>query len=298
MKPNAIAGCRQSGMTLVELMVSIAAGVVVMFAVTNLLVGTLSGNTTNLRYTRMNQDLRSVIEAISKDLTRAGEWALAADILHLSSNNDLQLSGTTGTVTATAFDPATGDPSDVFGFPNAATALVNRKLVALMTDALGVDTRYDLTITGVTSANVITLSVPVALPASKLPAGGWIILNPFMGITVNGTQDCVLASYDLDGDGVQDANEHFGYRLSGTTIQATTTSTDCATGTWERFTDPAFLSISDFDVQQLRTATTASNQINVALDQYIVGVTGALVKEATAVRTVEQAVKVRNNAYN
>lgn len=295
---------RQAGMTLVELMVSIAAGVVVMFAVTNLLIGTLSGNTTNMRYTRMNQDLRSVVEAISKDLTRAGEWALADDIVHASTNTDLLLSSTSGSATATGYKPGSVTTNNAFLFQNnisASAALTNRTLVVLTKNAAGANTRYNLTVTGVPNQNEITLTIPsgVTLPTNKLLAGSWTILNPFTGIVVNGAEDCVLSSYDLDGDGVQDADERFGFRLKSATVQATTTSTDCdAMSGWEGFTDPAFLTITAFKIDQLRTTLPASNQINVALDQYLIGVKGELVKESSAKREVSQAVKVRNNAYN
>lgn len=291
---------RQVGMTLIELMVSILAGVIVVFAVTNLLVGTLSGNTTNMRYTRMNQDLRSVLEAVSKDLARAGEWALADDIVHASMNTDLLLSGTSGSVIATAYNPGSVTTSGAFNFSNASAALTNRTLVVLMKNTGGVNTRYNLTVTGVPNQNEIALAIPsgTTMPTNKLLAGSWTVLNPFAGIVVNVAGNCVLASYDLDGNGVQGSSERFGFRLSGSTVQATTTATDCASGSWESFTDPAFLNVSSFNVSQLRTSLTASNQINVALDHYLIDVSGSLVKESTAVRTVRQAVKVRNNAYN
>lgn len=291
---------KQRGLTLIELMVAMVAGVVVLLAVTTLISGTLSANTTNLRYVRINQDLRSVLEAVTKDLARAGEWALADDIVHTSMNTDLLLSGTSGSVTATAYGRGSVLTSNAFSFPNAATALTNRTLVVLMKNSLGVNTRYNLTITGVSGQDTLALTLPSALPSNKLLAGSWTVLNPFAGVVVNAGANCVLASYDLDGDGVQDANERFGFRLTGTTIQATTTSTSCTAGQWEGFTDPDFLSISAFNVESLGPAApvAAPNLLMVDLDQYLIGVTGALVKETTTTRTVQQLVKVRNNAYN
>lgn len=288
---------KQRGLTLIELMVAMTAGVILLLAGTTLLSGTLAANTANMRYMRMNQDLRSVLEAVSKDLARAGEWALADDIVHTSSNTDLLLSGTSGAVTATAYARGSVLTTNAFNFPNAASALTNRTLVVLMKDSLGVNTRYNLTITGVSGATTLAVNVPSALPSNKLLAGSWTILNPFAGVVVNVAENCVLASYDLDGNGVQGANERFGFRLTGTTVQATTTSTSCTSGEWEGFTDPDFLSVSAFNVNQLRTTTTASNLIGVDLDQYLIGVTGSLVKESTTTRTVQQTVKVRNNAY-
>lgn len=286
----------QTGMTLVELMISILAGVVVIFAVTNLLVGTLSGNTTNMRYTRMNQDLRSTLEAMAKDVTRAGEWALADDVVHMANVAELALSGTSGTVTATARNPATAADENVFGFTNAANALTGRTVVLLLTNA-GVTTRYNIQIAGRPSASTLSLTIPggVTLPTNRILRGGWIVLNPFAGVTVNG--NCILSSYDINGNGQQDSNERFGFRLQGTAIETSSNATACDQGTWQDFTDSAFLSISAFNITQVRRSVTATNQISTDLDHYLLDLTGALVAEAAATRTVQQAVKVRNNRY-
>jgi Tfp pilus assembly protein PilV len=215
MRPNLQ---RQSGLSLIELMVAITAGTIVVFAVSSLLISTLSANSTNMRYTRINQDLRSALVAVSKDLARAGEWILADDIVHASVTSDLLLSGTSGSVTATALQPGSVTTTNVFSFSNAANALTNRTMVILMKNA-GVNTRYNLTITGVPSQNSLTLTIPTGttLPSNKILANSWTIVNPFIGIVVNGANNCVISSYDLDADGVRDSNENFAMPAPGRT---------------------------------------------------------------------------------
>lgn len=63
---------RQRGFGLIELMVSIAIGLIVVGGITSLVVATLRTNTDNYRMTRLTQDLRSSMTLISRELRRAG----------------------------------------------------------------------------------------------------------------------------------------------------------------------------------------------------------------------------------
>jgi len=59
--------------------------------------------------------------------------------------------------------------------------------------------------------------------------------------TVVNTGNCILYSYDADDSGVSDANEFYGFRLSGTSIDmrltgATTSDCDLADDSWQAIT--------------------------------------------------------------
>jgi prepilin peptidase dependent protein B len=66
---------RQSGFTLIELMVSIAIGLFVAGAVTAFFVVNVKSNTDTLTMTRLTQELRGVMELMTRDIRRAGYWA-------------------------------------------------------------------------------------------------------------------------------------------------------------------------------------------------------------------------------
>lgn len=57
--------------------------------------------------------------------------------------------------------------------------------------------------------------------------------------TVVNTGNCILYSYDADDSGASDANEFYGFRLSGTAIQMRltgATTLDCSDGVWQTIT--------------------------------------------------------------
>lgn len=288
-----------SGFTLVELLVAMAIGVVVVGAGVTLLVSTLRSNADNLQMTRINQDLRGIMTAISADLRRAGSWAIADDVARVSSATDLQLSGVSGTITANSVARGSSDPNQAFSLPLAAGNLVGRTVVLVMPDSSGTATRYDLTVNSLSDSNTMTLVVPsgVTLPATLVRAGSWTVLNPFSGITVASGGNCVLFSYDLDLDGIRDSNERFGYRRvsSQTILQATTSDTACDSGSgWESFSDSNLVSIQQFQITQIPNATITSNLISLQVLEYTVLLGGQLVADSTVSRSERGTVQVRN----
>lgn len=289
---------RQTGLTLVELLVAMSAGLVVVGAGLSFLAATAGAASANLLRLRLHQDLQTVVEAIARDLTRAGEWGLADEVAQASAAADLHLSGTEGSISANVLSGASG-PADAFGFSGAGTALRGAVLVVLQRDGATVR-RHDLVITGVPAPNRLTLALPAAerLVRTQVPAGSWTILNPFAGVHVNDAGSCVLLRYDLDGDGVQDDEEHFGFRLNParTAIQASTTARTCDAGNWDAFTDPMFLRVDRFDVQPLGAARSTSAPIGPAVHAFRIGVTTRLVRERGAARSLQHLVQSRNAA--
>lgn len=289
----------QAGFTLVELLVAMGIGVVVVGAGITLLGSTLRSNSTNLQMTRINQDLRGMMTAITSDLRRAGSWAVADDLARISGISDLQLSGTTGTITARSVARGTAAANQAFGAPFTAAILEGRDMVFVIPNSAGTATRYSLVIEDWVDSNTLSLSVPsgVTLPATLVRAGSWTALNPFNGVTLSAGGNCVLFSYDLDLDGVQDSNERFGYRrVSGqTSLQATTTDTACDSGSgWETFSDPNIASIQQFQITQIPTVAATSNLITMQVLEYSVLLGGQLVADSTVSRSERSSVQVRN----
>jgi Tfp pilus assembly protein PilW len=79
---------RQRGFGLVELMVSIVPGLVVSGAAVAFVVSSLGSNADFVRATRFNQDLRSNMEYVTRELRRAGYDENALKYIALSASNN------------------------------------------------------------------------------------------------------------------------------------------------------------------------------------------------------------------
>jgi type II secretory pathway component PulJ len=297
----------EAGFTLVELMVALTAGLLVIGVAIKILLSALSSNSSSLGFIRFNQDFRGVMNMITHDLARAGSWGLATHLAQTSAKTDLQFSGNSGTVTVTSYQQgSTTVTNNAFAAPFTASALANRTLIFLLPPAVagGTQTRYDLTINSLTDANNLSVAIPsgVTLPTTTIRAGSWTILNPFSAVTLNTAGDCVLFSYDLNNDGNVDTNESFGYRLDSANkaIASTTTASDVCTGggSWQKITDENALNVTGFAVTKIAKAITAANLLNATVQEYSVQMTGQLFSDATAVRNLQETVKVRNDTFN
>jgi prepilin peptidase dependent protein B len=65
---------RQRGMSIIELMVGVALGLIVVAGAVKLMGDTLGSNRRVLLETRVNQDLRTAADLIARDIRRAGYW--------------------------------------------------------------------------------------------------------------------------------------------------------------------------------------------------------------------------------
>ncbi|MGR8941420.1 MAG: PilW family protein [Gammaproteobacteria bacterium] len=141
--------------------------------------------------------------------------------------------------------------------------------------------------------------------------------------------NCILYSYDADGDGIIDDNEHYGFRLNGNTINmrfsgaaAAPATCDWANGTWEEniagdqiritgltfdlsgskcenvTTSTAFNSTcADVPATDPATGTTNLNSGNQVVEtrQVSITMTGQLADDATVTKSLTDIVKVRND---
>lgn len=287
------------GLSLIELLVAMSTGLTVIAAGSTFLLGTLSAASANLLRVRMHQDLQSVMQAISRDLVRAGEWALADEAQLASATADLRFDGVSGSVTARAFLPGGTAPLEAFGFANAAASLRGATLVIRHGEGAEVH-RHDLVITGVPGPDRLTLSMSegATLDLTTVPAGRWSVRNPFAGVTLSEDRSCVLLRYDLDGDGALGREEHFGFRLNAgrTAIQSSTTATSCKAGNWDAVTDPALLRVALFDVHRLQANSAAALLPDDERAAYELIVEARLAREPSLVRRLRHVVLTRNPA--
>ncbi|HEX4870841.1 MAG TPA: prepilin-type N-terminal cleavage/methylation domain-containing protein [Nevskiaceae bacterium] len=295
-----VSPARQQGLSLIELMIALVAGLLVIGAGVSMMTSTFGSNATTLKATRMNQDLRGVLNALSYDLARAGSWSVAGDVVLMSTNTDLVFSNDSGTVEATAYVRGGTSTKATFVAPLGDTVLEGRTLVVVAPNAAGTATRYNLTIEDVSDDRTLTLVIPsgVTLPTQTIRAGSWTVMNPFEPITLTGG-NCILFSYDLDEDGVRDDNERFGYRLDGTegAIEASTTATSCTAGAaWENFSDERLIAVTAFSIAQATTATATTNLLQSQVREYNLSLSGRLRSDTSSQRTLQNTVQVRNHS--
>lgn len=69
---------RQHGFTLIELMVALVIGLVLMLGLTTFLINNIRNNSDTLKAIRLNQEMRSTMMLMSRELRRAGYWASTA----------------------------------------------------------------------------------------------------------------------------------------------------------------------------------------------------------------------------
>jgi type IV pilus assembly protein PilW len=63
---------KQAGLSMIELMISITVGLIVVSGVIGMFVSTVTSNAENLKMTRLNQELRAVMDVMVRDIRRAG----------------------------------------------------------------------------------------------------------------------------------------------------------------------------------------------------------------------------------
>ncbi|MDO9423974.1 MAG: prepilin-type N-terminal cleavage/methylation domain-containing protein [Methylobacter sp.] len=154
---------KQSGFTLIELMIALVIGLIIIAATIGIYITTIRGSSDTIKFVRLNHDLESVMSLMTNDIRRAGYWAGAI----------------------------AGADSRENPFTSETTNVTNIQLRNL------------------------------AAPTTAVTTG-----------------NCILYTYDANGDGVVDVNEYYGFRRNGSTINMRLTGTatdpaDCTNGSWE-----------------------------------------------------------------
>lgn len=141
--------------------------------------------------------------------------------------------------------------------------------------------------------------------------------NPFTQDAVPAANDggvslaiagCILYAYDMPGtaNGARDLAERLGFKLQSAAVYTGTQATDCASGTWQPLTDPKVSKITALSFEYLDGAGNLAapqrpillaSGTNWAVCTRLIRVTisGHLVDNPSAPRTLTQNVRVRND---
>jgi type IV pilus assembly protein PilW len=134
--------------------------------------------------------------------------------------------------------------------------------------------------------------------------------NPFMtpttDISVNGSNNCILFTYDHNSDGALAAissavdDEHYGFQLSGQAIQARPPGATfaCGSSNWENLTDPTVVLITNLTFTLTpTTVTTGPGSRGIVSRSVDISVTGQLTSDSTVTRTLNQHIRIRNDKF-
>jgi type II secretory pathway component PulJ len=291
---------KEAGLTLIELMISIALGLIVLTALVYMLSATMRTNADTLRTTHLNQDLRAVIQMMVRDIKRAGYGAKAENIALCASATPLTLSATSGTITIskTNGNKACDDLPVAVGSVFMNIANVTGTLVAACTTVTA--TGWPVTTSGSVCPGA---GSAVNFSSTTVDAGTWTIINPFHSITAEDVasdadtgDDCILFSYDVDDDGNVDTNERYGFRFNASegSIETGSSVTSCTAGTWENLTEDSGIQITNLDITAT-SATNSSADVDVCVREIQIALTGRLVNDSNVTRTINESVKTRND---
>ena len=225
---------KQTGFTLIEIMIALVLGLIVVGATINIYIATVGSSSSIIKSARLNHDMEAVMSLMINDIKRSGYWG---------------------------------------GATSAA------------------DSRN----------------------------------NPFTQATTNiqiPSDNCILYSYDADGDGTVDSNEYYGFKLENNIIEMRktgTTTADCNDGEWEEFVDSDQLNIStlQFSFVPITGLTATSRCLNVTIppptnavswpctavsgdnvaENRLVNIliAGQLKSEGTVTKNLNGSVEIRNN---
>lgn len=285
---------RQAGMGLVELMVGLAVGMVVVVAAMSLLTTTLSNSNDNIKMARVEQELRQVMQMVSRDLRRATSWDAATDVTQVSMTIPLTLSANSGSVTVST---SASDGSGIDHLADIGDKALNGTLLYVDGDAVA----YTGTITAY-SSGTYTVTLNGTWPTTVTDTDGiselsWSILRPESQITYTGS--CLLIPFDSNLNGKIDTNEYIGYRLNGGAVQVrysgANTDTCSSGGTWEALTDSNFMTVNSFSVTDNSPASTTNSGLTVSVREFTISISGTLNADSTISRNIQETIRVRND---
>jgi Tfp pilus assembly protein PilW len=194
----------QRGLSLIELMIGLAMGLFLVAGVIGIFSTTLSDQTANLKSTRLNQELRTALDVMVRDIRRAGYWSLATSAAS-PPGNLVPSTGSAGAITLNVVDDdgTTAIPAFTdFGTGNVTLAIIAAGTSATTTAAANITTVNSTSQASGTTTNAFGTT-------DTILEGSWMIANPF----TSGTDDirkpdsvtypnCITYTYDADNPGV------------------------------------------------------------------------------------------------
>jgi prepilin peptidase dependent protein B len=121
---KALAMKKQAGLSLIELMIALAIGLILLGAIISVYIVTINGSTNALRVSRLNHDMSSIINLMANDIKRAGYSCEAFAGFDLKTNSFTGIEITNdGSGITYAYDAGTGvgdcgvlNDAEFFGF--------------------------------------------------------------------------------------------------------------------------------------------------------------------------------------
>lgn len=292
---------QQSGLTLIELMISLALGLLVLTALVYMLSATLRTNTSTIRTTHLNQELRAIMDLITRDLKRSGSMGHAEEAIGFAHSHCLTLTG--NTVTAQPLPCGSGAPNASFDTWVNIGSIIRYQRRVLQSDGSLLVTTYDAT---VSANNTSSLSVTAnPFPGTSLGAGTWGLANPFSSSTIQLTTNPTTITYsydtiqddDTEPNGLQDCNELFGFRYDATNKAVESVIGEdaegiCALSSWQDLSDPNSIVIDAFTIT---AGPLVSGVLSSVIREYTITLTGHLKNDLSVQRSIQEVVRVRND---
>ena len=298
--------CSQRGLSLVEMMVALAVGMVVVSGALVLAASSMTASRDNIRMSFLNQELRNVMNLMTNDLRRASYWGGAVDATRVSSVSTLVFSSN-----------AIGAAKLTLGFDgdDVSDALVDSlgaKAVGTTLVYLEGSNNYTAKITAYDAgSNAFTATLnatfPVTVLASKggVVKGSWGLMAPESEVTVSLTGDhCAIFSYDKDvndqsvnANGLIDNTERMGFRYDATNkaVGIRQGGTDCDGSGWENVTDENAVEITAFTITDHSPGVISAGNFDVSIREYSIEMTGRLKSDTSVVRGLRETIRVRND---
>jgi type II secretory pathway component PulJ len=175
---------RQTGTSLVELMVALAVSLVVVIGMITVTVTSLHSSSNNLEINRLDEQLRAAMDIMTSDIQRAGYWSNAATDVGLNTNsNPFMAAGTDISIPSSScilftYDhnktgslPAvnSGTDDDRYGYRLSGGAIQTRPVSASFSCTAGASTWENLT-----DPSVINIT---SLQFTTVPSTGYQTVN-------------------------------------------------------------------------------------------------------------------------
>lgn len=251
----------ESGVSLVELLISILVGILLLTGITSIYVSTSKSNANNLQLARINQEVRAIIGVMSREIRRAGYWGVVP--------------GTVGTV----------------GNPTWITAIYANNTVDLASNPFW----NALTLSNYTGGNGAASNQSCLLFSYDWD-GNKQVGDGTAGTPVEQFGFRWRHSLDVDGDGRQDSvlemrlsgspfncNEGVWTSLNDPKLTSITTLAFTLTVTPLNISHPGTSCISGEACQTIR-------QVDITLSAH-------LKSDASVQQTVTESVRIRNDTY-
>lgn len=153
----------QRGVSLVELLVTLVIGLIVIGASTTVFVGTLGANSSQMRISRLNSELRTAMTYVTRDLRRAGynNWTVAQLGAGNFTNSGQTVPAMAASAAAVSYDINNNGGTQRYGF-----RLSNDGAIQAQIDAGGWNNLTDPSAVEITAFTITNRS-----PAAINPAG-------------------------------------------------------------------------------------------------------------------------------